>query len=52
MPTRKLATLAFVLSFNFVFVHGLNAKLKEITARWNPEDPYNDDWQNELYELT
>ena len=22
-------------------VNGLNAELKEITARWNPEDPYN-----------
>ena len=34
------------------FTYALNKKLKEITAKWDPADPFNDKWQNELYELT
>ena len=32
--------------------NGLNAELREISAKWNPEDPYNQDWQTELYDAT
>ena len=34
------------------FTHALNKQLKEITAKWDPADPFNDKWQNELYDLT
>ena len=33
-------------------VNGLNKVLKDITSRWNPEDPFNSEWQSELYEAT
>ena len=32
--------------------NGLNKELRELAAKWNPEDPFNDVWQNELYETT